>query len=121
MFKIKLVAAVLFLFVLGSAALMAQDETNPITSDDLTLYKNWCVYLSQNSDDNGEITPELKDQFLASVNISELRLSIISERIAFALYAIPPVLGEPPSDAEVALINADKNALEKAIFSGEID
>jgi hypothetical protein len=117
MLKLKIFFCCTLSLIVLSSACLAQLHSSPLTAEDLNTYKQWCAYLKEARDENFQVPPQAKQRFLNDHNLSDSRLMIISEKIAFVLFKTPIQFSEPPNPEEIALIEADRQGLERAILS----
>ncbi|MDR2443910.1 MAG: hypothetical protein LBE31_10380 [Deltaproteobacteria bacterium] len=64
--KKKLTAFIVFaLILIVQVASFAADDSSPLAQADLETYKQWCVYLRANLDDDYNVPQEARVRFLA--------------------------------------------------------
>ncbi|MDR1545483.1 MAG: hypothetical protein LBU12_01940 [Deltaproteobacteria bacterium] len=123
MLKIKLFLLSVCAFVAFAAvSAVAQDFNAPLTADDLIVAKKNFALNFKSMQTGAQPAAEDLNKFLADNNVSSERLTVIQTRVSAVLAGAEAQLpdGLKPSEADVALINGDKDALMAAMTTGEV-
>ncbi|MDR1545482.1 MAG: hypothetical protein LBU12_01935 [Deltaproteobacteria bacterium] len=121
MSRIKFGLWLFFLLTLFAAPVFAQEDPNaPLTAADLKIFKQYCAFQLKAG---GEATPAELLSFVGEQGLSPERFGVIRYRVQSILigsFELLPEEKRPPAQ-DVELVQADREALEAALYSGEVN